>query len=29
MTFDLDFTDGEVDTGFKQIESLKVTCFLH
>src|SRR6516162_7412739 len=27
MTFDLDFTDGEVDTVFRQMQALKVSCF--
>lgn len=27
MTFDLDFTDEEIDTVFKQMQALKVVCF--
>ena len=27
MTFDLDFTDEEMDTVFRQMQALKVTCF--
>ena len=27
MTFDLDFTDEEIDAVFKQMQALKVTCF--
>ena len=27
MTFDLDFTDEEIDQVFKQMQALKVTCF--
>jgi sugar phosphate isomerase/epimerase len=27
MTFDLDFTDPEIDAVFKQMQALKVTCF--
>lgn len=27
MTFDLDFTDEEMDSVFKQMQALKVTCF--